>query len=155
MLAELTEMKVRKLEERKDLGKALSDLEEQRLLAGSSTMRSPILGTFIRIALLTGMRSGEITTLTWGQVDFEKRVVTVGRAKTSSGTGRQIPMNQDLFDVFRAHASWFTNRFGEALASSYLFPFGKVAPTDPSKPVTTLKTAWGLLQEGWGELQVA
>ena len=37
-------------------------------------------------------RSGEITGLTWGQVDLERRSITVGRAKTSSGTGRQIPL---------------------------------------------------------------
>src|SRR5262249_38116155 len=89
--------KGRKLEERKDVGKALSVEEEKRLLlavaADTSPNRSQTLGTFVRIALLTGMRAGEITNLTWGQVDFARRVVTVGRAKTASGTGRQIPMN--------------------------------------------------------------
>jgi integrase len=52
------------------------------------------------------MRAGEITSLTWGQVDLMRRVVTVGRAKTSSGTGRQIPMNSDLFAVLSVHAAW-------------------------------------------------
>lgn len=88
--------KIRKLEERKDVGKALSDQDERRLLDGltadHSPNRSQLLGTLVRIALLTGMRSGEITGLSWGQVDFEKRIVTVGRAKTSAGTGRQIPI---------------------------------------------------------------
>src|SRR5208283_5315689 len=104
--------KVRKLEERKDVGRALSPAEELRLFEAVPQVRSPYIGAFVRVALLTGMRSGEITGLTWGQVDLSTRVVTVGRAKTSSGTGRQIPMNQELFEVFTAHAAWFTDRFG-------------------------------------------
>jgi integrase len=121
--------KVRKLEERKEVGKALSLEEERRMLdtvaAQSSPNRSQRLATFIRVALMTGMRSGEIISLTWGQVDFERQVLTVGRAKTAAGTGRQIPMNRDLFAVLSVHSAWFTKRFGEAETEHYLFPFGK------------------------------
>jgi integrase len=143
--------KVRKLEERKDVGKALSMEEENRLLQTildqSSPNRSQLLGTFVRVALLTGMRSGEITGLTWGQIDFERRVVTVGRAKTSSGTGRQIPMNAELFGVLTLHAHWFTSRFGAARPGLYLFPFGKPTPSDPTKPITDLTGAWDALRK--------
>jgi integrase len=63
--------KVRKMEERKDVGKALSVEEEDRLLDAIrkqlSPNRSQVLGAFVRIALLTGMRSGEITGLTWAR----------------------------------------------------------------------------------------
>jgi integrase len=128
--------KVRKLEERKDVGKALSPDEESKLLNAITSQNSPnrsqTLEAFIRIALLTGMRSGEITSLTWGQVDFERRIVTVGRAKTSSGTGRQIPMNSQLFVVLSGHADWF----------HYIFPFGKPTPNDPTRPITDITGAW-------------
>jgi integrase len=143
--------KVRKMEERKDVGKALSPEEEERLLHAISTQVSPnrsrLLGTFVRIALLTGMRSGEITTLTWGQIDFERRVVTVGKAKTSSGTGRQIPMNAELFGVLSLHAQWFTNRFGEASPELNLFPFGKPTPSDPTRCITNITSAWDALRK--------
>lgn len=103
--------KLRKLEERKDVGQALSPEDERKLLDALSADESPnralLLGTFVRIALLTGMRSGKITGLTWGQIDFGRQVITVGRAKTSSGTGRQIPMNSDLFAVLSTHAARF------------------------------------------------
>lgn len=142
--------KVRKLEERKDVGKALSPAEEQKLLDTVSDQASPnrsqTLGTFIRIALLTGMRAGEITSLTWGQIDLMRRVVTVGRAKTSSGTGRQIPMNSDLFAVLSLHAAWFTKRFGQAEPEHYLFPFGKPTPSDPTRPITDVSGAWAALR---------
>jgi integrase len=128
--------KVRKLEERKDVGKALSVEEENRLLQAildqTSPNRSQLLGTFIRVALLTGMRSGEITGLTWGQVDFERRVVTVGRAKTSSGTSRQIPMNAELFGVLSLHAQWFTSRFGAAQRNC--FCSHSESPRRPTRP---------------------
>lgn len=143
--------KVRKLEERKDVGKALSPNEEERLLAGANgNPRWKMLATLLRVGLLTGMRSGEITGLTWGRVDFQSRIIQVGRAKTSSGTGRQIPMNQELFLAISSHAEWFTGKFGEAKPEYYLFPFGKPAPTDPTRPTTTLKTAWGSLRDAAG-----
>ena len=142
--------KVRKLEERKDAGIALSTEEEVRLLDAAAQARSPILRTFLQLSLLTGMRSGEVSSLTWGQVDLARRWVVVGRAKTSSGTGRRIPMNPELFDVLTAHAAWFTKRFGQATPSLYLFPFGKPTPSDPTKPTTTMKTAWGTLRKRAG-----
>jgi len=75
------------------------------------------------------MRSGEITSLTWGQVDLDRRVLKVGKAKTAAGTGREMPMNSDLFTVLSAHASWFTEKFGASEPGHYLFPFGKPQPT--------------------------
>ncbi len=143
--------KVRKLEERKDVGKALSMEDESKLLNAAlnqaSPNRSQTLATFLRVALLTGMRSGEITSLTWGQVDFARRTLTVGRAKTASGTGRQIPMNAQLLADLSAHAEWFTNRFGETRREYYLFPFGKPTPHDPTKPITDITGAWEALRK--------
>ncbi len=143
--------KVRKLEERRDVGKALSLDEELALFRAiteqNSPNRSQTLGTFVQVALMTGMRSGEILGLTWGQTDLGKRVITVGRAKTFSGTGRQIPMNGDLFAVLSAHADWFTERFGETRPEHYLFPFGKPTPSDPTKPITDITGAWDALRK--------
>jgi integrase len=140
--------KVRKQEERKDVGRALSPEEEKRLLdTAGKKKRWQVAAVIIRALLLTGMRSGELTGATWGQVDLERRVLTVGRAKTSAGTGRQIPMNNDLFLLLTAHAEWFTGKFGETRPEYYLFPFGKPAPSDPTRPTTTLKTVWGSIRD--------
>jgi integrase len=139
--------KVRKQEERKDVGKALSAEDERKLLDASCKKARWIhAGTFIRIALMTGMRSGEITSLTWQQVDLAKGVITVGRAKTSSGTGRQIPMNNDLISLFSMHAEWFTGKFGAMKPEHFLFPFGKPQPTDPTRCATSMKTVWNSIR---------
>lgn len=132
---------LRKLEERKDVGRALSPDEKNKLLEAMPELRSVLIGPLVRVALMTGMRAGEIISLTWGQVDLVKRVITVGRAKTSSGTGRQIPMNQELTEALSAHAMWFAQRFTVKKATDYLFAWGSPFPTDPSRPITTTKTA--------------
>jgi integrase len=87
------------------------------------------------------MRAGEITSITWGQVDFRQQVITVGKAKSVADTGRQIPMSRDLVAVLAVHSAWFTKRFGQAEAWHYLFPFGKPTPKDPSKPITDVTGA--------------
>ena len=129
-------------EEPKDTGRALSAEEEARLLKAVDEARSPVLASFIKALLLTGMRCGELTGMTWGQVDLVNRVMTVGKAKTNAGTGRQIPMNGELLDVMKVHAQWFTKRFGETRPEHYLFPAGERWPNDPTQPTTSFKTAW-------------
>jgi integrase len=142
--------KVKRNEEPKDTGRALSAEEQDRLLTALEEARSPVLSTFVKGLLLTCMRCGEFTGMQWGQVDLAQRVMTVGKAKTSSGTGRQIPMNQELFDVIKDHAQWFTERFGETLPTHFLFPAGECWPNDPTKPSKRFKTAWGNLREKAG-----
>ncbi|MBS1857262.1 MAG: site-specific integrase [Acidobacteria bacterium] len=131
------------------MGAALSPEQETRLLGVATGNKRWRMGaTMIRIALLTGMRIGEITNLTWARVDMEKRIVSVGRAKTPAGTDRQIPMNDDLFNLLSEHAAWFEKKFGKPQSEHYLFPFGTPAPSDPTRPTTTLKTVWGSIREG-------
>src|SRR5205814_3677331 len=49
-----------------------------------------------------------------------------------------------------AHSDWFNHRFGEALPGFHLFPFGKPSPSDPTRPTTTMKTAWATLRKRAG-----
>ena len=74
-------------------------------------------------------------------------MLVVGRAKSDAGTGRQIPMNDDLFTALSTHADWFKQKFGTASPENYVFPFGKPQPTDPTRPTTTLKTVWGSVRK--------
>lgn len=143
--------RVRKLEERQDVGRALSPDEERRLLdAIPQVKHSPLIGPFVRLALLSGMRAEEIRTLRWSQCDFERRVITVGQAKTAAGSGREIPMNAQLYAVLSTHASWYAGKFGQARPSWCVFPWGAPQPCDPSKPTTSFKHAWETLREAAG-----
>jgi site-specific recombinase XerD len=51
-------------------------------------------------------------------------------------------MNDDLFEAAVEYAKWYTERFGTAQSDWYVFPFGKPFPNDPTRPQTSLKTAW-------------
>ena len=58
------------------------------------------------LALLTGMRNGELHALTWNDVDLENRVISVtkswsrvdGIGPTKSTKNRYIPISNELFD---------------------------------------------------------
>jgi integrase len=142
--------KLKHLEEPKDTGRALTADEEDRLLAAVEEARSPVLAVLVKGLLLTGMRYGEFTGMAWGRVDLENRIMTVGRAKTPTGTGRQIPMNDELFDLMTDHTAWFTEHFGPPLPTHYLFPAGSGWPSDPTQPARDFHVAWGNLRKAAG-----
>ena len=58
-----------------------------------------------------------------------------------------IPLNATVLTALQAHASWYVSRFKERRPEWYVFPAGKGQPNDPTKPVTTLKTAWTKVRE--------
>jgi len=88
--------------------------------------------------------------LRWNQVDLKKQFLTVGRSKTEAGEGRTIPLNAALLEALQGHAEWFTLRFGRIEPDWYLFPFGRANQLDPTRPITTIKTAWANAKERAG-----
>jgi len=140
--------KVRRLEERRDVGRALSSEEQIALLDALKNRRTPHLRTLIPLLLLTGMRAGEALSLTWAQVDLMDRLLRVGLAKTASGTGRVIPINDDLAAILATHRKWFVEEFGEPLAEHHLFPWGKPVPSDPFRHATDITWGWDELRKG-------
>ena len=138
-------------------GFALSDTEESALLAAAGTSRSRGLPTVLILAINTGLRACEIHNLRWSNVDLLGRTLTVGKSKTSAGTGRLIPLNP------RAHAAlahWRTY-FPGAKPEHYVFPHEQYAQmrvngettvwrTDPTRPVGSWKVAWKNIQRRAG-----
>jgi len=62
--------------------------------------------TFLAVALNTGMRVSEILALTWEDIDFKSRIVSVVNDddfETKSKKIRYMPMNDFLRDVLRKH----------------------------------------------------
>jgi integrase len=142
---------VPKLVEPSDVGRALSPDEEGRILGAAARNKSPYIVPFVHIALCTGMRHDEIRTLQLNRIDLGKRELRVGRAKTVAGTGRGIPMNEDLYQAIASQISWLEETFGTPNPEWYLFPFCKVVkPIDPMRPVTTIKSAWQSVKETAG-----
>jgi integrase len=72
--------------------------EESRLLAACG----PWLRDIVQFALGTGMRMGEILSLSWRGVDLTRRTVMVCQSK--NGERRTIPLNQTVLAVIRESA---------------------------------------------------
>ena len=141
--AQLKQQKRLKLKIDKRIGKAYSSEEKADLIkSAKAAPRSKAIYAATMLALHAGMRDKEIRTLQWDRLSLDSRIVTVGESKTDAGTGRTIPLNDDLFAALLDYTAWYTDRFGIAHDDWYVFPFGSPRPIDPTRPQTSLKTAW-------------
>jgi integrase len=55
------------------------------------------------VALNTGLRRGELTSLTWNDVNLERKVLTVRAGYAKSGKARHIPLNSEAIDVLKRY----------------------------------------------------
>lgn len=70
----------------------LTTQEERRVFDAVDAYSNPMLGWIVRIAIETGMRSGEITGLRTSQVDVKRRIVRL--AETKNDSARTVPMTK-------------------------------------------------------------
>jgi len=140
--ARLRKKKKLKLPARRKIGKAYEPEETHRLRDRSKDSRSPHIRLALALAINAGMRDAEIKTIKWSQIHLDKRFVQVGESKTPAGDGRTIPVNSALYEAILEHRTWYLNKFKEDRPEWYVFPYGKPYPKDPTRHVTTLKTAW-------------
>ena len=144
---------VRMLKVRTDIGRALSQDEETRLLAACRKSRSRSLYPAVLLSIHSGLRNEELRLLRWRQVDMLERNVIVGKSKTSGGEGRTVPLSDT---AWRCIQEW-RSQWPEAKPGHYLFPSerygfaggdgpqrGTLQPYDvrPDVPMGSWKTAW-------------
>jgi integrase len=145
--AQLKRQKSLKLKNRNNVARVYSPEEKTSLTTEAQKSRSPHIYPALMLAQNAGMRSTEIRTTQWKQVDLKKRFLVVHKSKTEAGEGRTIPLNSALYEALSRHAEWYALRFGRIEPEWYLFPFGKSKHLDPTRPVTTLKTAWKYVKQ--------
>lgn len=145
--AQLKRQKSLKLKNRNNVAKVYSPEEKTSLTTEAQHSKSPHIYPALMLAQNAGMRSAEIRTTQWKQVDLNKKFLVVSKSKTEAGEGRTIPLNSALYEALSKHAEWYELRFGRIEPEWYLFPFGKSKHLDPTRPVTTLKTAWRYVKQ--------
>jgi integrase len=143
-----------------DVGIELSVAQQSALLEACSTSESRLLYPMVMLAIETGARSGTIKKLSWGKVDFAGRGLRWGKDKTKAGTGRTIPVSQRAMTALEFWATNFPNR----TPTDYVFPSdiyrqpkkshrvgANPYTPDPTRPVTSIETAWQTAKEkaGW------
>ncbi len=131
-------------------GKAFSIEEKDRLMAAAGESRSPLLLPALTLALNAGMRDGEIRRTRWSQIDFVKGILTVGKAKSSAGQGRTIPLNSEIREALIQHAKWYVGKFGELKPEWYVFPSGHRGHMDPTRPISSLRGPWTAIRTKTG-----
>lgn len=80
-----------------------TDAEVDRLLHAAGSDLSTVtgrVGAALRIALETGMRAGELCTLTWARVSLERGVARLERTK--NGDSREVPLTVEAVRVLSA-----------------------------------------------------
>jgi integrase len=141
------------LEERSDVGRALSADEESRLLGACRKSRSKSLLPAVLLSIHTGLRNGELRQLRWRRVDFLNEQITVGRSKTAAGEGRIVPLNQTALQTLRNWRSEFpdarpehfifpSERYGLDGENGYLYGAQKRYHLRPDVPLGSWKVAW-------------
>ncbi len=135
--------KVKKLEENRDVGRALEPEEESRILTAAAGNPSKFIYPYVMTLTWTGMRADEARLMRWSQVDFEAPQITVGKSKTEAGSRRVIPMSGALKAALEQHAAFCAGKLGPIQPDWYVFPLSnRTRPIDGTRPVTSLKTAW-------------
>lgn len=92
----------------------------------------PHLAVFIRLALNTGCRRGELLNLEWSRVDLERGCFLLEAHHTKGRRRRLVPLNAGAIEALRTLAGWQKER---ELQTPWVFGWER-------GKITTFKTAW-------------
>jgi len=112
--------------------RVLSLEEQERLFNSSAEHLKPVLFT----ALNTGMRKGEILSLTWQDVDFKNNILIIRASNSKNKKTKRVPINSVLRTMLlelRKKSLWFDKKYKEDQ---------KVFRDNWGKPIKDIKTAF-------------
>jgi integrase len=80
------------------------------------------LKPLVLLAMNTGMRRGELLSLTWSDINLDERLITVQASKTKTGKRRHIPLSDEALWIIEelqktAHGTYVFNDQGKRLSS--------------------------------------
>lgn len=152
---------VKLLKENRDTGRELSDDEVVRLLSACKASVSQGLYPAVLVSIHTGLRSEELRSLRWRQVDLLEGIVTVGKSKTEGGKGRLVYLSALATQTLQ---NW-RSQFADVQPNHAVFPrqafglkgekkkFGGVVVayrTFSDQPVRSFATAWETAKKAAG-----
>jgi integrase len=149
------------LKERADVGRELKDDEVRRLLLACKGSASRGLYSAVLTSIHTGLRSQELRSLRWHQVDLLEGTVTVGKSKTQGGEGRLVYLSAMAVQTLKDWRSQFPGAQPEHAAfprEAYALKGkkgtfgGSVVPykTFSDQPVHSFATAWQAAKKAAG-----
>jgi integrase len=113
----------------------LTQSQLNRLLTAIDKSKSWKAAGFLKLALYTGMRRGELLKLRWRDVDLKKGFLKI-TADSKSGRSSTIPLNKTAIEVFESLPRG---------SNEYVFPGKKGGRAyDLKRPIADIKEAAGL-----------
>lgn len=91
--------RVKMREESQPRDRALSTEETQRLLTAAKDSTWPLLSLVIKIAIATGARRTEISTMRWENISLDEGTVTFPHTK--NGKPRTVPLLREICEALR------------------------------------------------------
>ena len=132
------------------VGQALTDEDQQRLFEMARSRPSWLFAYVAStLAFYCGLRACEIKGLQWEHVDWKKGRLQVRRSKTPAGW-RDPSLNRACTAALGELWSAAT-QLGYAEPEHYVFPWhGRDKQIDPTRPMTSWRTAWSNLRRKAG-----
>ena len=93
----------------------------------------PHLAAFIRLALNTGCRRGELLNLEWSRVDLQQRRFLLEARHTKARKRRTVPLNDAAIEVLKQLQAWQAKHLAR---SPWVFGWKE------DSRITTFKTSW-------------
>jgi integrase len=121
--------KVSKPSESRGRNRFLSEEEIGRLLEACSQSANPYLESIVRIALISGMRLGEIMGLRWSDIDFDQQTICL--EKTKNDDRRILPLIGELESIFKKCSTYGSG--------GYVFPARHSASL---QPIASIRSAF-------------
>ena len=109
------------------VGRVLDDHEIAALEANADFL----MLVKIKMGYLMGMRSFEIKSLEWWQVDFERKTIHIPKKKAKTRQDRDFRIHDEVLPILK-EVKLLSG------GSSWAFP----SPEDPGKAIGSFKTAW-------------
>lgn len=129
---------IRKPSESNGRNRRLNKEEEDKLLRECEQYSNPMLKWVVSLALATGMRAGELLTLTKEQVDLSRRVVRL--SNTKNGSERTIPLSRNAINIFK-------EAFAEPIRpiNTDLIFWGNANDANGNRKPYDYKNGWGII----------
>lgn len=134
---------LKKLKENNQRNFFLSTEQTARLMKSCDEESNLSAANFVRLALLTGMRAGEILNAKWEDLTVNEGVASLFLPHTKAGLARTVPLNDSALEIIQ-------NQEGQKKPNNpYLFPgrFGSKAMSHPKKAFLRIKERAGDLEK--------
>ncbi|MEP9399776.1 site-specific integrase [Mesorhizobium sp. KR2-14] len=132
--------------------------EEQKLLDAADSGRTPWMRPLIILAVETAMRQGELLSLTWSNIDFEKRIAHL--PLTKNGDARDVPLSSRAIAVLKELNATSTGEkviatTQSAVGQAWLHLRDRAGSSDLHFHDLRHEAVTRLLERGWNVIEVA